>query len=118
MKARTLIQAAFVAALVAAPALSYAQSVDQNNAPKTRAEVRAELIQIEQAGYNPATANDSNYPSDIQAAEARVSQEQGQGVAQTQPNADTGYGGASTGSSQSGTQPETIAPSQRVYFGN
>ncbi|WP_322042407.1 DUF4148 domain-containing protein [Paraburkholderia sp. J67] len=114
MKTRTLIQAAFIAALVAAPALSYAQA-DQN-APKTRAEVRAELIQLEQAGYNPATANDSTYPSEIQAAEARVSQEQG--VAQTQPTADTGYGGAAMGSSQSGAQPAQIAPSQRVYFGN
>lgn len=116
MKTRTLIQAAFVAALVAAPALSFAQSVDQNNAPKTRAEVRSELIQIEQAGYNPAIADDASYPRDIQAAEARVSQEQG--VAQTQPIADTGYGGATMGSSQSGSQPAQAAPSQRVYFGN
>jgi hypothetical protein len=117
MKTRTLIQAAIVAALVAAPALSFAQSVDQNNAPKTRAEVRAELVQIEQAGYNPAIADDATYPRDIQAAEARVSQQQ-QGIAQAQPTADTGYGGASMGSSQSGAQPAQIAPSQRVYFGN
>jgi hypothetical protein len=115
MKTRTLIQAAVVAALVAAPALSFAQ--DQSNAPKTRAEVRQELIQLEQAGYNPATANDSTYPSDIQAAEAKVTQQEGMAQAQL-PTADTsGYGGASMGTMQSG-QPAQLAPSQRIYFGN
>ena len=116
MKTRTLIQAAVVAALVAAPALSFAQ--DQSNAPKTRAEVRQELIQLEQAGYNPATANDATYPSDIQAAEARVSQQEG--VAQTQlPAADTtGYGGAPSGTMQSGQPAPRMAPAQSTYFGN
>jgi len=116
MKTRTLIQAAVVAALVAAPALSFAQ--DQTNAPKTRAEVRQELIQLEQAGYNPATADDATYPNDIQAAEARVSQQEG--MAQTQlPAADTtGYGGAPMGTMQSGQPAPRMAPSQSTYFGN
>ncbi|MDR3098730.1 MAG: DUF4148 domain-containing protein [Paraburkholderia sp.] len=120
MKTRTLIQAAIVAALVAAPALSFAQ--DSSSAPKTRAEVRQELIQLEQAGYNPATANDATYPQDIQAAEARVTQQEG--VAQTQlPVADTGYGGASMGTMQSGQPsprmtPAPGAPAQSTYFGN
>jgi len=115
MKTRTLIQAAFVAALVAAPALSFAQA--QSDAPKTRAEVKAELIQLEKAGYNPATANDASYPGDIQAAEARVTQQEG--LAQQQaPTADTsGYGPSTSGSAQSG-QPATMHPSQSVYFGN
>lgn len=114
MKTRTLIQAAFVAALVVAPALSFAQDV-QNEAPKTRAEVKAELIQLEKAGYNPATADDATYPRDIQAAEARVSQQEG--VAQ-QPVAETsGYGPSTSGSAQSG-QPATMRPSQSIYFGN
>ena len=115
MKTRTLIQAAVVAALVAAPALSFAQ--DQSNAPLTRAEVRQQLIQLEQAGYNPATADDATYPNDIQAAEARVTRQDA--MAQTQsPTADTtGYGGAGAGAMQSG-QPAHIAPSQSVYFGN
>ncbi|RQN36896.1 DUF4148 domain-containing protein [Paraburkholderia tropica] len=114
MNTRTLIQAAAIAALLAAPALSFAQ--DQTNASKTRAEVRQELIQIEQAGYNPATSNDATYPRDIQAAEARVAQQQD--VARTQqPVADTSYGGAPAGSTQSG-QPAHLAPSQSIYFGN
>ena len=115
MKSRTLIQAAFVAALVAAPALSFAQDV-QNEASKSRAEVKAELIQLEKAGYNPATANDATYPSDIQAAEARVSQPEG--MAQQAPAADTsGYGPSTSGSSQSG-QPASMRPEQSIYFGN
>ncbi|MEX3956151.1 DUF4148 domain-containing protein [Trinickia sp. EG282A] len=55
-------------AAVAAPTLSFAQS----NGQVTRAQVRAELIQVEQAGYNPGLADDPNYPADIQAAEAKV----------------------------------------------
>ncbi|WP_233868436.1 DUF4148 domain-containing protein [Paraburkholderia adhaesiva] len=63
--------AAFTLALstIAAPALSFAQS---NTAPITRAQVRAELIQLEQAGYNIAGGEDANYPTDVQAAEAKV----------------------------------------------
>lgn len=100
MKTRTLIQAAVVAAMVAAPALSFAQNVS-NNAPKTRAEVRAELIQLEQAGYNPATADNATYPRDIQAAEARVAAEQGANT--------SGYGPATSGTTQSG-QPAQVRP--------
>lgn len=57
---------------------SFAQSVDTSQRPKTRAEVRAELVRLEQAGYNPATANDYDYPQNIQAAEARVAREDAQ----------------------------------------
>ncbi len=68
---KSLIQAVVVAAVLAIPAVSFAQST-QSNQPLTRAEVKAQLIQIEKAGYNPATANDYDYPANIQAAEARV----------------------------------------------
>jgi hypothetical protein len=109
---KSLIQAVVVATVLAAPVVSFAQS-DQ---PVTREQVRQELIQLEKAGYNPSQANDTNYPSDIQAAERRV-QEQNVATAQQQPVADTsGYGAATSGSSASGgTQ---LAPQQRVYFGN
>ena len=49
--------------------LTFAQSA---SVPLTRAQVRADLIRLEQAGYNPAAINDSNYPAYIQAAETRV----------------------------------------------
>lgn len=52
------------------PLCGFAQ---QSSAPLTRAEVRADLVQIEQAGYFPGTGEDLAYPNDIQAAEAKVS---------------------------------------------
>ena len=113
MKTRTLIQAALVAAVAIAPALSFAQD---NQAPKTRAEVRAELIQLEQAGYNPATSNDATYPADIQAAEARVAHENA--IAQAQGADATGYGPATAGTTQSGKAPQATNPRNSVYFGN
>ena len=56
-----------VAAVLATPFASFAQS----NAPVTRESVRAELIQLQKAGYNPAS-DQTQYPSNIQAASARL----------------------------------------------
>ncbi|KML61804.1 hypothetical protein VL15_04735 [Burkholderia cepacia] len=39
---------------------------------KTRAEVRKELIQIEKAGYKPSMARSTQYPENLQAAQARA----------------------------------------------
>ncbi|BCZ79564.1 hypothetical protein BZM27_24770 [Paraburkholderia steynii] len=108
---KSLIKAVAIAAVLAIPAVSFAQS----NQPVTRAQVRAELVQLEKAGYNPATAVDSTYPADIQAAEARVQAQNG-AVAQA-PVADTGYGASTNGSSQSGAA-KTLNPTQDVYFGH
>jgi hypothetical protein len=88
---KSLLYTAIAASVLAIPAVSFAQ---QSNTPVTRAQVRAELIQIEQAGYNPAS-RDINYPQEIQAAQARVAAAQGQ----TQSSS---YGPAVSGSSQSG----------------
>jgi hypothetical protein len=63
---KSLIVAA-VAAAVVVPTLSFAEA----SQPLTRAQVRHELIELEQAGYNP-TMNDTQYPQDIQQAEARL----------------------------------------------
>lgn len=65
---KSLIRAVAVAVAVVVPIASFAQS----NAPLTRAQVRAELVQLEKAGYNPARGEDPHYPEDIQAAEAKV----------------------------------------------
>ena len=113
---KSLIKAIAVAAVLAVPVASFAQSGDQ---PATRAEVRSQLIQLEQAGYNPAASNDTNYPSDAQAAESRV-QAQNPAVAQTQePVADTsGYGGRVSGSSQAGGVLQPTSGPKSVYFGN
>ncbi|MEX3763905.1 DUF4148 domain-containing protein [Paraburkholderia phenoliruptrix] len=91
---KTLVRAVALAVVLAAPAASFAQSEQ----PLTRAEVKAQLKQIEQAGYNPATAVDANYPADIQAAEARVAAQNAMAQSDT-----TGYGSTATGSSQTGS---------------
>ncbi|NML32455.1 DUF4148 domain-containing protein [Paraburkholderia antibiotica] len=103
---KSLIQAVVIAAAIAAPVASFAQA----NQPVTRAQVRAELVQLEKAGYQPGHA-DPHYPADIQAAEARVNAQNGVG----QPAA-SGFGGVKAGSSQSS---HTVATTdaKSVYFG-
>ena len=78
-----------VAAAVVVPVVSFAQS----NEPLTRAQVRAELVQLEKAGYNP-TADYNDYPQNIQAAQARVDAQIGAAV--------SAYGGLATESSAAG----------------
>ncbi len=91
---KSLIKAVALTVVLAAPMVSFAQSEQ----PLTRAEVKAQLKQLEDAGYNPAVATDATYPADIQAAEARVAAKN----AGTQGDA-TGYGPAVTGTSQAGS---------------
>jgi len=62
-----LVQSLIIAAVVAIPAVSFAQS----NESVTRADVRAQLIQLEKAGYNPAS-DQTQYPKNIEAAQARI----------------------------------------------
>ena len=63
---KALFKVAALASLVVAPIVSFAQQ----NQPVTRAQVRAELVRLEQAGYNP---NDGyHYPANIQRAEQIV----------------------------------------------
>ena len=82
----SLLKAVVVAAVLAVPAVSFAQQQQ----PLTRAQVRAELAQLRAAGYNPADW--MHYPDNIQAAEAKIH-------AQT---AAQGYGPSTNGTSQSG----------------
>jgi hypothetical protein len=63
---KSLIQAVAIAAALVAPVVSFAQS----NTPITRAQVRAELEQLEKAGYRPGNGDSTYYPEEIQAAEA------------------------------------------------
>ena len=68
---KSLFYAVAVGAALSIPLMSYAQT----NQPVTRAQVRAELVQLEKAGYNPAS-DQTEYPKNIQAAEAKVAAEQ------------------------------------------
>lgn len=83
-----LIQSLIVAAVVALPAVSFAQSTEG----LTRAEVRAQLVELERAGYNPSS-DQTQYPTNIQAAEARVNAEH-----------NSAYGASTGGSAASGAR--------------
>ena len=101
---KAFVPALVIASALAAPTFAFAQ----DNGPVTRAQVRAELVQLEKAGYNPSTDR-VDYPQNIQAAQARVNAE----------NGGTAYGASTAGSSQAGAR--TTAPisgRNSVYFGN
>jgi hypothetical protein len=106
----SLIKAVAIALVVAAPVASFAQS----NQPLTRAEVRAQLVQLEKAGYSPSASDNSTYPAQIQAAEAKVA---------AQNAAASDEGGVVSGSSQSGARAVAVSAdsftSQRsIYRGH
>ncbi|MFD1557351.1 DUF4148 domain-containing protein [Paraburkholderia silviterrae] len=84
---KSLVQVVIVAATLAAPLVAFAQS----NQPVTRAQVHEELLQVEKAGYNPDShAHRNDYPDNLQAAEARVAEQ------------NSAMGGVAGGSSQQG----------------
>jgi hypothetical protein len=74
--------------LAAATLMPFAALAQSAPAHVTRAQVRAELSQLEAAGYRPST-HDADYPQALQSAEAKV----------TAMNA---YGGASSSTQASG----------------
>jgi Ni/Co efflux regulator RcnB len=81
-----------LAATLAAPVLSHAQS----NSPVTRQQVREELAQLRAAGYTGEA--DTTYPNQLIAAEQRVS---------AAPN--SGYGPRTSGTTMSGAPAPTQA---------
>ena len=106
---KSIIYAVAAASVLSMPLVAFAQA--QTNQPLTRAEVQADLVRVEQAGYHP-TANDLNYPSDIQAAEQRVAEQQGAAAG------NSGVGGAA-GATQSGAsaRPTNVDGVHPLYFG-
>jgi hypothetical protein len=103
---KSLLKLVAIAVAAAAPVASFAQS----NQPVTRAQVRNELIQLEHAGYNPAAADNTTYPADIQAAEARVDAKGG---------FVNGLGGSAGGASESGAPVyPAVAGRRSLYFGH
>lgn len=91
MKYLTSLLAA--AAVLTCPVFSFAQ----NTAPLTRAQVRADLARVEQAGYYPSTEDHNDYPAGIQATEAKIAREDNRVLA------NNAVGGATmTGTSSAG----------------
>lgn len=100
---KSLIQSVVIAAAFAAPVAVFAQS----NAPVTRAQVQADLVQFEQAGGRVSLGNDPYYPADAQAAQARVIAQNGSNQA---------VGGVQAGSSASGS-PAKSDGVKPLFFG-
>ena len=61
---------AFIVAAVLVPAVAFAQST----APLTREQVRADLLQLENAGYNPLSSCTGDCPGSLRRAEAILAQ--------------------------------------------
>ena len=101
---KALIKAVLFGCALSAPGFSFAQAA---NAPVTRAEVKADLVRVEQAGYRPQ-AEDPNYPADIQAADAKI-------AAQDQTPGAASIGGVPmTGASQA-APPLAMNDPQSIY---
>ena len=82
-----------IAALAAEPVRSFGFT----QSPVSRAQVRAELVQLEKAGYDPQGW--IRYPENIEAtARAKVAAQSA-----TTQGATSGYGGAADGAAGSGT---------------
>jgi len=102
---KSLIQAVAAAAALAAlvaPAASFAQS----QSTITRAQVRAELVQLQQVGYRVGDGDNAHYPDAIQAAQAKVAALNG---------ANSGYGGVAN-ASQSGGHPSVSAEDWNAMY--
>jgi hypothetical protein len=99
-----------IAAVIAFPVAGHAQ---ESNSTITRAQVRAELVQLEGVGYRPNRANDPYYPADIQAAEAAVAAQKDGGA-----SVDSGVGGTRIGSSASGIRVTAAAGPTNASYGS
>ncbi|QCP53080.1 DUF4148 domain-containing protein [Trinickia violacea] len=108
---KRILIASLLTVATALPAAAFAQS------GLTRQQVRAELVELQQAGYR-GTTSDATYPSELLAAEQRVAALH---ASQTGSVADSGYGAPASGSTSSGsrTAPAPAIPGlQSVYFGS
>ncbi|MGU7775504.1 DUF4148 domain-containing protein [Burkholderia sp. MR1-5-21] len=101
-----VIMKSIIYAVVAATALSASYGAFAQSSQVTREQVRAELVQLEQAGYRPEVA-DLQYPQALQAAQARVT------------NADAaGYGAQAAAGVRAGRLvPATQNGPSSTYFG-
>ncbi|MEM5342156.1 DUF4148 domain-containing protein [Paraburkholderia azotifigens] len=106
MKSRFLT-ALVIAATVASPVFA-----GTDTSGLTRAQVRDELAQLRAVGYDQSRGEDVNYPTEIQAAEARLAAQRG----------DASYGGVVAAGSSSAGAPKIARHldndgMQPIYFG-
>jgi multidrug resistance efflux pump len=86
---KSIIRGVLIASALVIPVASFAQSTEHT----TRAQVRAELVQLESVGYHVGDGDPTHYPEAIQAAEAKLA---------ARDASKSNYGGASSSTSQSG----------------
>jgi Domain of unknown function (DUF4148) len=106
---KSLICLTLAVSVLADPASAFAQTTSGS---LTRDQVRAELVRLEQTGYNPSTGEDPNYPADIQAAEAKIATEDSTRLA-----ANAVGGVAQGGSSQTAIEVQAN-PARSTYAGH
>ncbi|KVT44906.1 DUF4148 domain-containing protein [Burkholderia ubonensis] len=105
---------ALVFGIVISSASTFAQSA---SAPLTRAQVRADLIRLERAGYNPSTSDEATYPADIQAAEAKAAAQDAAASSDQQVATESMGGMPEHGTSEAG-KPTVRSPVRSIYSGH
>jgi hypothetical protein len=112
----------FASQLTAATFASPLATFAQTNAPLTRAEVRADLVRIEQAAHSPSAGDNTNYPDDIQAAEAKIASSDSQRLTNDAIGGTTMSGTSSAGHAKAArsTASSCVGPAIfcNVYFGS
>lgn len=135
---KTLVCLVLVSGALASPVVGFAQST----APITHAQVLADLIRLEQAGYHVGDGDATTYPVEIQAAEAKIAAQDNQQTADnstqdsqtadssaqdSQQTAGNAVGGTTlSGSSAAGSSLRQQKPSScvgpasycNIFFGN
>ena len=81
---------------LASPLVSFAQGT----APVTRAQVQEELNRLAKAGYHVGDGDQTTYPAQIQAAEAKIAAEDSQKAGNSDVGGTTSYGTSAAGSYQ------------------
>jgi len=104
---KSLVPVIVLASALGVPAFAYAQDADTVSRPA----VKADLLQMEQSGYN-VEGDHTTYPAQTQAAEQRV--EANRGVTATS------YGSPTDGSYAAGMRSPMAQPDEThsVYFGH
>jgi len=108
---KRILIASLLSAATALPVAAFAQSA------VTRAQVRAEQLELQQAGYR-GTTSDATYPSELLAAHQRVA---ARNASRASDSANSSSGPAMSGSSSTGSR---TAPAQEIpgfhsiYFGS
>lgn len=103
---KSLMQAIVIAVAATVPVVSFAQA----SAPVTRGQLKREIARLEQAGYSPADSN-IDYPTKLQAAEARIGEEESPAVTRT-------YGGEIAGKNAAGSRASRADRSKSPYVDN